>query len=62
MPATCSRVTVDVRHLELIASKVHVKPLPPVEHIDSVRKHYHLRKLPPIASHLEENMRVNDVR
>ena len=63
MPTPHSRVTADVRRIELIALKVHVKSLPPVEHLDGVRKLHalrilcqsdHLRKLPPIASCLEK--------
>ena len=38
MPAPHSQITADVRRLELIALKVRVKPLPPVEHLDGVRK------------------------
>ena len=38
MPTPRSRITADVRPIELIALKVHVKALPPVEHLDDVRK------------------------
>ena len=38
MPTPRSRVTADVRRLEL-TSKVHVEPLLSVEHLDGVKKH-----------------------
>ena len=37
MPTPRSRVTADVRRIELIVLKVHVKPLPPVDTLDISR-------------------------
>ena len=37
MPTLCSRVIADVRCIEFIALKVHVKPLPPVDTLDISR-------------------------
>ena len=45
MPTPSSRVTADVRRIEFIALKVHLKLLPPVEHLDGVRKLHALRIL-----------------
>ena len=45
MPTPHSRGTADVRRIEFIALKVHVKPVLSVEHLDGVRKLHGLRIL-----------------
>ena len=67
MPAPRSRVTADVRRLQLVASKVHVKLFPPVEHLEGVRKLSASSASPTTfenchANCLEESVLANDVR